>query len=465
MPRNKFIRLYTKLSGAFTASELVAREIALEESSNSLVTKKTDNTILRFGTGGGSLTPQPYQASPTLATLRDALVASGVMLPQPTYAVSGVISGSVDAGVNLALVGSNTYNTTSGAGGIFNFTGVVDGTYTLTPTISGHYFTPINRTVTVSGADVTGQNFTAAVSSASRTTTATHVIVPTSNSGRLRAVVKSSFTLDAATFINATAQGYTPCVEQNRIFVPNATGVGTVGVWDATSLAYVGSFTAVSGQNGFRAYFSDGKMAIVTAGGIRFGTYNFATDVFTSGTLLANEVYPLDSDAANGNIYIASTLGGSPTRNITVVNIASETVTARQTVNVGSANLIAVQYGAGKLLCVPSGGVVQRIVDATTFVQFGSDVLLSTTDPNRMAFSQGHWFQTSGGTSVRWINASDATTGTITGFTGGAGCVADDTYVYVADASGNRIVRIDAATKTVFGTPVTGLATPAFIRS
>jgi hypothetical protein len=464
MPRNKFIRLYTKLSGAFTASELVAREIALEESSNSLVTKKTDNTILRFGTGGGSLTPQPYQASPTLATLRDALVASGVMLPQPTYAVSGVISGSVDAGVNLALVGSNTYNTTSGAGGIFNFTGVVDGTYTLTPTISGHYFTPINRTVTVSGADVTGQNFTAAVSSASSTTTATHVIVPTSNSGRLRAVVKSSFTLDAATFINATAQGYTPCVEQNRIFVPNATGVGTVGVWDATSLAYVGSFTAVSGQNAFRAYFSGGKMAIVTAGGIRFGTYNFATDVFTSGTLLANEVYPLDSDAANGNIYIASSLGGSPARNITVVNIASETVTARQTV-IGSVNLIAVQYGAGKLLCVPASGA-QRIVDATTFVQFGSDLTPLPGAPQRMAFSQGHWFQTSGsGFPTRWINASDATTGTIAGADSGVGCVADDTYVYVADNTNNRIVRIDAATKTVSGAPVTGLLSPAFIRS
>jgi DNA-binding beta-propeller fold protein YncE len=205
-------------------------------------------------------------------------------------------------------------------------------------------------------------------------------------------------------------------------------------------------------------------MAIVTAGGIRFGTYNFATDVFTSGTLLANEVYPLDSDAANGNIYIASYFGGSPGRNITVVNIASETVTARQTVNVGTGNLIAVQYGAGKLLCVPTGSL-QRIVDATTFVQFGSDVLLSTTDPNRMAFSQGHWFQTNGGTSVRWINASDATTGTIAGFSGANGCVADDTYVYVADTSGSRIVRIDAATKTVSGTPVTGLASPAFIRS
>jgi hypothetical protein len=427
--------------------------------------RKDATTWLDIGVPpGASLTPVAYQANPTLASLRDAMVSFGGMSPQPTYQVSGQITGTGNNGVAVALVGAQTYNTTTDGSGNFSFPAVVDGSYTLTANKSGYYFTPFNRSVTVSGANVTAQNFTIAVSAAAGTTTDTHVIVPTSNTGRLRAAVKSGFTLDAATFTNATAQAYTPCVEQSRIFVPNATGIGTVGVWNAATLAYIGSFTAVAGQNVFRLYFSGGKMAIVTSGGIRFGTYNFGTDVFTSGTLLANEVYPIDSDMGNGNIYIASSIGGSPSRNLTVVNIASETVTARTSVISGSTNLVGVQYGAGKLLCIPSTLSSQRIIDAGTFAQFGSDLPING-DPYRMAFAQGHWFQASGaGGVMRWIKVSDGTTGTIASVTA-VGCVADDSYVYAADNTNNRLIRIDVATKAVVGSPLTGFASPNFLRS
>ena len=423
--------------------------------------------------GGGSVTPLNYLAAPAdtdtarqafLVALQADLIAKGLMNAPPTYQVSGQITGTSNDNVALSLVGTQTYNATSNGSGAFTFPAVLDGTYTLTAVKSGYYFTPFNRNVVVNNGNVTAQDFTIAVSTAAGTTTDTHVIVPTSNTGRLRAAKKLDFTQDAATFTNATAQGYTPCVEQGRVFVPNSTGIGTVGVWNATTLAYIGSFTAVAGQTAFRLYFSGGKMAIVTSGGIRFGTYNFGTDVFTSGTLLANEVYPVDSDMGNGNIYIASSYGGSPLRNLTVVNIASETVTARNNVFGGSANLVAVQFGGGKLLCVPSTLSSQRIIDAVTFAQFGSDLPVNG-DPQRMAFAQGHWFQTSGaGNVMRWVKASDATTGTIASINA-VGCVADDSFVYAADNNNNRIIRVDVATRLVSGSPLTGFASPNFIRS
>jgi hypothetical protein len=440
---------------------------------NGIATLGADGKLTVTQRPSVSITPLNYLAAPAdtdtarqtfLVALQTDLIAKGLMAAPPSYVISGQITGTGNDNVALSLVGAQTYNTTSNGSGAFAFPAVLDGTYTLTANKSGYYFTPYSRNVVVSGGNITAQDFTIAVSSAAGTTTDTHVIVPTSNTGRLRAAKKSDFTLDAATFTNATAQAYTPCVEQTRIFVPNATGIGTVGVWNVATLAYIGSFTAVTGQNVFRLYFSGGKMAIVTSGGIRFGTYNFGTDVFTSGTLLANEVYPVDSDMGNGNLYIASSFGGAPARNLTVVNIASETVTARNNVFGGSANLVGVQYGAGKLLCVPSTLSSQRIIDATTFAQFGSDLAING-DPYRMAFAQGHWFQASGaGGVMRWIKVSDGTTGTIASVTA-IGCVADDSFVYAADNTNNRLIRIDVATKAVVGSPLTGFASPNFLRS
>lgn len=45
--------------------------------------------------------------------------------------------------------------------GNYTFTGLSNGTYTVTPAKAGYSFTPENRSVTISGANVTGKNFTA----------------------------------------------------------------------------------------------------------------------------------------------------------------------------------------------------------------------------------------------------------------------------------------------------------------
>src|SRR5206468_8940116 len=50
---------------------------------------------------------------------------------------------------------------TADASGNYSFTGLLNGAYTVTPTKSGFTFTPANQPVTVSGANVSGVNFTA----------------------------------------------------------------------------------------------------------------------------------------------------------------------------------------------------------------------------------------------------------------------------------------------------------------
>jgi hypothetical protein len=49
---------------------------------------------------------------------------------------------------------------TANSSGVYTFTGVQNGSYTVTPTKSGHTYIPASRTTAVNSANVTGLNFT-----------------------------------------------------------------------------------------------------------------------------------------------------------------------------------------------------------------------------------------------------------------------------------------------------------------
>lgn len=76
-----------------------------------------------------------------------------------THKVSGSITPGATAQGTTITLGSAT--AMADANSAFAFTGVADGTYTATPTKAGVTFAPASRSVTVSGADVTGVDITA----------------------------------------------------------------------------------------------------------------------------------------------------------------------------------------------------------------------------------------------------------------------------------------------------------------
>jgi len=82
---------------------------------------------------------------------------------EKTYCITGTVTGEIQDGVTMTLSGSlQTTTTTTHDSGIYSFTGVKNGAYTVTPSKDGYYFDPTNIKVTVSGADKPGQNFTSA---------------------------------------------------------------------------------------------------------------------------------------------------------------------------------------------------------------------------------------------------------------------------------------------------------------
>ena len=82
-----------------------------------------------------------------------------------TYTISGAITpASSGAGSLVTLSGSASATTMANSAGNYTFTGLNGGAYVVTPSNSGVAYTPVSQPVTISGASVSGINFTASSS-------------------------------------------------------------------------------------------------------------------------------------------------------------------------------------------------------------------------------------------------------------------------------------------------------------
>jgi len=77
-----------------------------------------------------------------------------------TYSISGTVTNSSGVGINGVNISNGSTSTTTSSSGAFTLANLANATYTITPSLSGYSFSPVNRSVTVNGANVTAQNFT-----------------------------------------------------------------------------------------------------------------------------------------------------------------------------------------------------------------------------------------------------------------------------------------------------------------
>ena len=80
-----------------------------------------------------------------------------------TYSISGTITGAGGPGAAVNLTGTATASTTADSGGNFSFTGLANGSYTVTPSKSGYTYTPASQAVTVNASNVSAVNFSSTV--------------------------------------------------------------------------------------------------------------------------------------------------------------------------------------------------------------------------------------------------------------------------------------------------------------
>lgn len=76
----------------------------------------------------------------------------------PTYKISG--TAGMD-GVTVTLTGDASDSVVTSGGGLYEFSGLAPGSYTVTPTLTNYTFAPTSTNVTIVAADQTGKDFVA----------------------------------------------------------------------------------------------------------------------------------------------------------------------------------------------------------------------------------------------------------------------------------------------------------------
>ncbi len=140
-------------------------------SGTTVVNASGNYSFSHLGTGTYTVTPSKsgFTFSPASQTLRissrynQLLTANFTATPiAQTFTLSGTVSPiSNGMAVTISLSGAATSTTTTDSSGNYVFSGLKNGSYTVTPAKTGFTFTPTVLTVSIAGTNVGNVNFTA----------------------------------------------------------------------------------------------------------------------------------------------------------------------------------------------------------------------------------------------------------------------------------------------------------------
>lgn len=156
-------------AGFFT--EPIAKvTMALSGDATGTTVTDTGGNYTFTGLGNGTYVVAPGMAQYTFTPVSRTVTVNNAnvsgqnfmgALARTTYSISGTVTsgGSPLKGVKVSLGGKATGTTTTDTNGNYFFTGLTNGTYSLTASMAGYSFAPVNRAVSVNGANATGLDF------------------------------------------------------------------------------------------------------------------------------------------------------------------------------------------------------------------------------------------------------------------------------------------------------------------
>jgi uncharacterized protein DUF4082/Big-like domain-containing protein len=337
----------------------------------------------------------------------------------PTFTVSGTISGSGGNAATVTLGGAASATTTASATGTYSFTGLPNGSYTVTPSKSGFSFTPPSQNVTVSGANVTGVNF----SSTAQTFSIAGTI---SGSGGNAATVTLGGTAGATTTASATgAYTFTGLANGSYTVTPSKSGFSftpasqnvTVSGANVTSVDF--SSTAQTFSIAGTISGSGGNAATVTLGGTASATTTASATGAYAFTGLADGSYTVTPSKSGFSFTPPSqnvTVSGA---NVTGVNFSStaQTFSIAGTISGSGGNAATVTLGgtAGATTTASATG-------AYTFTGLANGSYTVTPSKSGFSFTPASQNVTVSGANVTGVNfSSTAQTFSIAGTISGSG--------------------------------------------
>jgi hypothetical protein len=278
----------------------------------------------------------------------------------PTYTISGTITPAGNAAsAVVALTGPSSNSTTADSSGNYSFSGLANGTYTVTPSETGFTFTPTSQPVTVNNANVSAVNFSAAaqtwsisgnvsVAGAGATVTlsgAASASTTADSSGNysFAGLANGSYTLTPAksgfTF-NPTSQNAT--VNNGNLLSLNftATSSGSTGLAIDANVSFDGTtakttisspaFSTKAGNELIVAFITTDYLsgANTTVSSVAGGGLNWALVKRTNVQSGAAEIWAAFASTALTNVTVTATVSQSVVSSITAISFTGVDTTS-----------------------------------------------------------------------------------------------------------------------------------------
>ena len=264
-----------------------------------------------------------------------------------TYSISGTIAPtSGGAQTTVSLTGAASAAVTADSSGNYSFGGLANGSYTVTPSKSGYTFTPASLSETVSGSNLSGQNFTA-TAVVPQTYSISGTLSPASAAAG--SLVTLSGSANATTTANASGN-YSFAGLQNGSYT--VTPSSSSATFTPSSLAVSVNATSIAGAN-FTAT-SNPPTTYSISGTVSPAPAGSGTTLTLSGSASASSTAD-----ASGNYTFNNLVNGSYT--VTPSKSGFTFTPPSSSVNVGSASVTGVNFSA------QSSASAALIVDAQTW--------------------------------------------------------------------------------------------------
>jgi hypothetical protein len=155
------------LGGTISGTGGSGATVNLTGAKTASVTANTSGVYSFTGLTNGSYTVTPTKSGFLMTPVSQAVTISGAnatanFSSAQTFTLSGTITGAGGSGATVKLTGAKTATVTASSSGQFSFTGLLNGSYTVTPSKLLYVYTPSNQAVTISGANKAGVNFSSA---------------------------------------------------------------------------------------------------------------------------------------------------------------------------------------------------------------------------------------------------------------------------------------------------------------
>ncbi|MGH9743473.1 MAG: beta strand repeat-containing protein [Candidatus Acidiferrum sp.] len=278
--------------------------VTLSGKATATTTANSSGSYTFSGLANGTYTVTPshsgYTFSPTsqTATVNGANVTGKnfTATTNQAFNISGTISPTAGgSGATVTLSGPVNATTTANSSGGYTFSGLANGNYAVTPRNTGYVFSPSSQSVTISGANVTGLNFTAA---AAPTFSISGTVSPTTGGGGATltlggAAVATSIADSSGTYSftglqngnysvtpSNTGFSFAPVSRNVTINGANLTGVNftaTAQVAHSVLLTWSASTSTVTGYNIYRSTVNGGPYTVVNSGLISGLSYTDST--------------------------------------------------------------------------------------------------------------------------------------------------------------------------------------------